>query len=87
MTINNLKDLAKLIALCQKTGVEAIKIDGIEMAIRPKTLSKAKRVPSFDYGVPAEANAKITIDEPIDMPDELSDDQLLMWSAQGTQPS
>lgn len=90
MQIDNLRDLKKVIKLCQDNGVTAIKIDGIEMTITPKAIGTSK----IDYDAFPEAHIPVptynssasveTHDSPIDMPDELSEEQLMYYSAKGT---
>lgn len=48
MKIENLKELQKVIALCQKSGVQSIKIDGIEMVITLKHNAKSNKK-QLDY--------------------------------------
>lgn len=73
--------------LCKKRGIKAIKIDNIEFAIEdtvpsitPKASIKlpytAPDLGSFDPGA-------ISVNDKIDMPDELTQEQLLFFSAQG----
>lgn len=89
MTINSLKELDKLMLLCKKRGIKAIKIDNIEFAIEEVVLSTAtkstSKMPfvapdlitgSFDPGT-------ISVNDKIDMPDELTQEQLMFFSAQG----
>lgn len=79
--IDTLKDLQKLIQLCQKTGVEAIKIDGIEMAIKP--LSTVKRAARRLKTQAVTTDGTQDVSDLVDMPDELTPEQLLFYSAQG----
>lgn len=94
MKIENLKDLQKVIALCRKTGVLAIKIDSIELQLTTVApTSKPKKSSIFD---------KETFPEPVITPytpggiteqtrivaesaaiatDELTDEQMLFYSA------
>lgn len=98
MTINSLKDLEKLIKLCQKTGVLAVKANGIELqlGVKPHKPSRPPRLedPLASVSVPTPnlfdpvafakaqaAKATAALKEQIEMPDELSDEQLLMYSA------
>lgn len=82
MVINGVKDLAKVIALCRKEGVTAIKIDGIELSLGPlptkqtRTAAKATLTQTIVPG---------GIDESIQIPAALTDEQLLFWSAQSTE--
>ena len=45
MTVNNIKELKKLIQLCQETGVDSIKIDNLEIKLGndPKSAKKLIR--------------------------------------------
>lgn len=93
MKIESLKDLRQVLQLCQRLGVTDIKIDGIEAKIQPV---KATRSSNFDLELPPEASMSVPlyqaqtsviggndVIEDIDMPDQLTDDQLLMWSSKG----
>lgn len=80
MTINGLKDLKKIIQLCRSQGVEAIKIDGIELTLGALPVKATqKRIPQATY-----AGVNV-IDEhtQIDVPDQLSEEDLLFYSATG----
>jgi hypothetical protein len=95
--VQSLKELQKLIQLCQKTGVTAIEVDGIKMNIQAfhKTASRIdlNAFPEADIRVPAYTpiQAQDTANEPIelkiDMPDELTEDQLLFYSARPESPN
>jgi hypothetical protein len=97
LKVQSLKELQKLIQLCQKTGVTAIEVDGIKMNIRPLQEKSSKidlnAFPEADIRVPAYTSiqAQDTQDEAIelkiDMPDELTDEQLLMWSSRTESPN
>jgi len=43
MTISNLKDLQKLIALCRRTGVQSIRVDGIEFHLGEEPVKTRKK--------------------------------------------
>lgn len=87
MTINSLKELDKLMLLCKRRRIKAIKIDNIEFAIEESALTSHKQpaltshkilapdLSSFDPG-------NISVNDKIDMPDELTPDQLMFFSAQ-----
>lgn len=81
MTINSLKELDKLIALCRKRGVDSIKIDNIEFKLS-EVVGKTSRS-SNQVFIPQETYSPGGINEntKIDTPDELSPDQLLFYSA------
>lgn len=87
MKVENLKDLKALIALCQKSGVAAITIDGIQMNfIAPQ--AKARASPPMNLDMPPEYSAQITVDEPYSDKDlaasgDLNEEQRLFYSAQG----
>lgn len=76
MVISSLKELDKLMLLCRKRKVSSIKIDNIEFRLddQPEVKSVAPRVTSVYTG--------ITEDTKIDMPDALTEEQLLFYSAQ-----
>lgn len=83
MTIQSIKELDKLMQLCRKRGVRSIKIDNIEFYIETESEAPTKAMTElapdvFDPG---------TIPPPtkIDTPDELSEEQLLMWSSAPSQ--
>ena len=90
MTISNQKDLAKLIKLCRSLGVESIKVDNVEFhlgAVPTKSVSKritkALVNDTFDdlgFTDPGQVPQM----ESIETPDELTPEQLLMWSAGGS---
>lgn len=80
MKIDNAKDLAKLIALCRKTGVQSIRVDNVEfhlgeapMSAQPKTSKTSITLPKA--GITAPSTGPDTVES-----DEMTDEQLLMWS-------
>lgn len=99
MKVSNLKDLQKLLKVCQENGVDAIKIPGehgqIEMSIRPvtKPTRSARTLPSAVFSQPTpDEQLKVPVpfqetpEAPdIETPDELSEEQLLNWSSGATQ--
>jgi hypothetical protein len=81
MKIDSLKDLKKLIDLCQKNGVEAIEVDGVKMNLRP--VAKApitRRRRRTETAVEQTTDGTLDVADVIDMPDELTDEQLLFFS-------
>lgn len=80
MKIDTLKDLKALVKLCRQTGIEAIKVDGLEIALGPTpTIIKRSKAPrASQYIQDGEVG-------PIDTPDTLTDEQMLFWSAEGGQ--
>ena len=79
MTIKDQKDLAKLIALCRKTGVQSIRVDNIEFHLgeRPQILSSSPRA-ALPKASPTSSGPDIIES------DEMTEDQLLMWSVNET---
>lgn len=75
--IKDLNDLSKLIKLCRKTGIQSIRIDGIEfhLGAEPAVIKKPKAyiMPVFAPGGITD-NTEITSDQP-------SEEDLLFWSA------
>lgn len=92
MTITSTKDLEKIIILCQKHGVTAIELDGIKLNLGPKPTGK-RRYKQVPMDLSPEANLKVpqftpmakTIADQIDT-DELSDEQLMFYSARAETP-
>lgn len=88
MKIDNLKDLKRLIQLCQEQGVKSITVDGIaiELSERPQQTRRLKQVQELT----AENFPANSMDENIKIPqmdiptDELSDEALLFYSAGGS---
>lgn len=90
MKIDDLKDLKKLIQLCQSQGVKAIEIDNIKLELdnymptKRNTTSTKKQV-SIDP-----TNFTPNVDETIQIPqmliptDELSPEDLLFYSSENT---
>lgn len=90
MTITTQKELQQVIQLCRKLGVESIKIDNIEFQLGPMPQTKKKEVKTESYfDLPSEADIKIPQYTPPKVEqftsDEITEDQLLMWSAQGNE--
>lgn len=75
MTINSLKELDKLIALCRKRGVNNIKIDNIELELgsAPIKTKSAQKLPVYTPGGVDEFTKVET--------DELTPEQLLYYSS------
>ena len=92
MTIDGINDLRKVIRLCRDHGVTSIEIDGIKLQLSLKQPAKASRIdydafPEASIPVPryTPVNAQDTASEPvqanIDMPDELTEEQAMFYSA------
>lgn len=96
MTITSLKELEKLMVLCQKRGVSSITVDGITFHMSNATAMKAKAttqaIPDYSNDIP-EANIQVPkftgeITEPDTIPtDELTPEQLLFYSAAPSGPA
>lgn len=91
MKIDSIKDLEAIIKLCRKTGVEHIIVDSIELNLGPAPMvyrkepfkkaaikESVERIlnPGIAYA-PTEESAITT--------DDLTEEQLLFYSAQGSQ--
>ncbi len=74
MQIKDVKDLQKVIELCRKEGVDKIKVDGIyiELGTAPIPTTKKQTTPQISVG--------ITEDTKVDLPQELTPEQLLFYS-------
>lgn len=83
MKIESLKDLSKLIALCRKTGVQSIRVDNIEMHLGADPTPK-RAAPKKQAQAPTMRSTVVTDGDKIDPieTDELTPEQLLMWSVQ-----
>lgn len=81
MKIENLKELEKLIKLCKKHGIETIEADGVKFSVD----LHAQLTPSAKATKPTTSVQSTTIDEDskIELPDELTEEQLLNWSVTG----
>jgi len=85
MTINSIKELQALIKMLKKEGVDAIKIDNLEFCIiqkAPQASRKSTRMVNSAAYTPL-APGGIQEDTRI-ITDELTEDQLLHWSSQGS---
>lgn len=93
MKIDSLKQLDRLLALCQKRGVTTITVDGINLTLAPTNKPKTARqkhttvfpeetvsVPQYNGGVDAELAVDKIDDE------TLTDEQLLFYSARPETP-
>jgi hypothetical protein len=86
LKIENLKDFKALVKACRSLGVDAIKVDGLEIALGKEPVKRSNKV--VDEAVFPEASIQVPrftgeITEP-EKPatDEMTAEQLLMWSAQ-----
>jgi hypothetical protein len=66
MTIQNLKELSKLIDLCRKKGIDQIKIDNIELRLGTPPRRGQTKGPSLVSDISSEP--------------DLSDEEILNWS-------
>lgn len=89
MVISSLKDLEKLMRLCKRQGIRAIKIDNIEFALtshEEPTLTSHKTIHSASYtGSNLLDPGPISVHDKVDITDELSQEQLLYYSSAGTE--
>jgi len=96
MTITSLKDLQKLIALCRRTGVQQIRVDGIELYIGeapvkvPHSRQKKENVTNEVHQVtltPGGVTEQTKIPVVASDWDMLTDDQKLFYSSRPETPS
>jgi len=89
MTINTISELEKLIKLCKKHSLRAIKVDNIEFAIeniqsKPQiedVFPEAQiKIPAYN-GIKLDPSAPISEPEEVKTPDALTEEQLLYYSA------
>lgn len=94
MKVASLKDLKKLLQLCREQGVHSIKLDGMEFGLLPTAPVKAgKRIADLinntettEESIRIPQYTPIVTDgspDTITTPDELTEEQLMMWSSQG----
>lgn len=81
MKLESLQDLKKLIDLCRKTGVETIKVDGLELKLGAVMPDKPKRQSkqAISTGI---APGGITDNTPITFDGMLTDEEMLFYSAE-----
>ncbi len=90
MTINNLKDLEKLIKLCRKTGVQAITVDGISLQLGSLPVKASTSQSFMDMQLPTITIPQVNENTPITPPEPIKSDapteeELLFWSADSTE--
>lgn len=85
MTVNNLKDLEKLISLCRKTGVDTIKVDNIELKLGelPYKVPKTTKQPPLAQTDPLVYTPGGITEQTSIQTDSLTEEQLLYWSTGG----
>ena len=82
MNISNFKDLEKLVKLLRKHGIEAVKIDGIELHLGPSPLTAPTKRPVAAYQAPQLTPTDgVSIPQPDIETEELTEEQLLFYSA------
>jgi hypothetical protein len=87
--IESIRDLEKIIRVCRKTGVDIIKIGDIEIVLDKsfKTAPRQAKARKLEVqGIPLpggiDETTKIEVPDLIDTPDELSDEEMLFYSAE-----
>lgn len=81
MTITTLKDLEKLIKKCRSLGVQSIKVDNVEFHLSDAPTRQVSRQFTAKQYV-ADTFGEVNESTKIETPDELTEDQLLFYSAQ-----
>jgi len=79
MKLETIKDLEKVIKLCRKLGVDAIKVDGVEFALGREPVRAKASVPYAGQELSLMPNG-ITEDTKIEV-EGLTDEQLMFYSA------
>ncbi len=93
MTISNLKDLQKLIALCRRTGVQQVRVDGIELFLtdEPQRYQRPSKATKTQENVTSGiAPGGVTEDTKIAVAsdwDLLTDEQKLFYSSRPETPT
>lgn len=90
MKIDSLRDLQKVLRLCRKEGVTDITVDGIALHLGPlpvkvsnKPIAAFSDFPEAQVPVPPFNGSTDSVIDKIDMPDQLTDEQKLFYSAIG----
>lgn len=88
MKIENLKEFKALVKACRSLGIESVEADGVFVKLGPLT-SKPRIRPAIESTLFPDTDVKVPaydgpITEPEAVPTEgLTEEQMLMWSAQG----
>jgi hypothetical protein len=81
--IESPKDLQKLIQLCRKTGVKSISIDGITLELGQEPTKYPARRTKRANGKTLTTDGTQDVPDLVDSPDELTEEQLMFYSAVG----
>ena len=81
MTINNLKEIDKLLTLCRKHGVTTVKIDNVEFILDLST--NVKKTNKSVRNQELNTFGEISEHDKIETPNTLTPDELLFYSATG----
>lgn len=85
MKIESQKDLAKLIALCRKTGVQSIRVDNVEFHLGDQPFEQPKHSVMTKSSISLPKAQVVTTSGPdVVESDEMTEEQLLMWSVSDT---
>lgn len=86
MTIDNLKELEKIMKLCHKHSINTIKIDGIELTLTLKTKEITQSLPDFATDFPeSSVQIKSEVQQVAEKiaTEELTPEQLMFYSSIG----
>jgi len=81
LKIENQKQLRQLIKLCRDTGVLSISVDGITLELGSISVAPKQARRRSSATVVETSDGTQDVSDLIDMPDELTQEQLLMWSS------
>jgi hypothetical protein len=84
MTISSLKDLQKLMALCRKQGVKSLTVGDITFELGEQAFISTVK-PSVKASSEVYVPGAVGPDTKIELPDELTPEQLLFYSADMTE--
>lgn len=79
MKIDTIKDLKKVIQLCRETGVDIIKVDGIELVLGSSPTPRPVKAHNSSTET---FSSNIGPNTPIETPDSPTEEQLLFYSSQ-----
>jgi hypothetical protein len=80
MQVKDINDLEKIIKLCRKTGIESIKIDNIELKLGEVPQKDTQILPKRTINTTTYAPGGITEDSKIDVPEQLTEEQMMFYS-------
>jgi hypothetical protein len=79
LKIENIKELRAVIKLCRELGVDSIEVDSIKLQLGSKPIKATSTRQSPVYRPTTDGT--MDVPEIVDMPDELTDEQMMFYSS------